>query len=134
MKFKSVGCVVLLIFSLSMVLLCTISSYERPDGLIVCLGRFGCFPDQLGGFVISVMLKTVSATLYLVHTLIQVHDTFAGNDLINSVLRPSMERTEYERLVDEKQRILEFLEAVDKEMERAHATIKAGGEWEARRE
>lgn len=43
-----------------------------------------------------------------------------------------MERTEYERLVDEKQRILEFLEAIDKEVERARATIKAGSEWEAK--
>ncbi len=43
-----------------------------------------------------------------------------------------MERTEYERLVDEKRRVEEFLEAIDKEMEQARATIKAGSEWEAK--
>lgn len=43
-----------------------------------------------------------------------------------------MERTEYERLVDEKRRVEEFLEAIDKEVEQARATIKAGSEWEAK--
>ena len=43
-----------------------------------------------------------------------------------------MERTEYERLVDEKRRVEEFLEAIDKDMEQARATIKAGSEWEAK--
>lgn len=43
-----------------------------------------------------------------------------------------MERTEYERLVDEKRRVEEFLAAIDKEMEQARATIKAGSEWEAK--
>ena len=43
-----------------------------------------------------------------------------------------MEKTEYERLVDEKRRIEEFLEAVNEEMERARTTIKAGSEWELR--
>lgn len=121
-----------MIFFLSRMSLCTASSNEGLDGLIVRLGRLGCFPDQPGGFGISVMLKAVSATLYLAHALIQVHDAFVRNDLINSALMASMERTEYERLVDEKQKILEFLEAIDKEMERAHATIKAGSEWEAK--
>ena len=43
-----------------------------------------------------------------------------------------MERTEYERLVDEKRKVEEFLEAVNEEMERARAAIKAGSEWEIR--
>ena len=44
-----------------------------------------------------------------------------------------MERAEYERLADEKRRVEEFLEAIDKEMEQGpRATIKAGSEWEAR--
>ena len=43
-----------------------------------------------------------------------------------------MEKTEYERLVDEKRRVEEFLKAIDNEMEQARATIKAGSEWEAK--
>lgn len=86
MKFKSVGCVVLLIFFLSWMLLRTASSYEGLDSLIVGLGRFGCLPDQLGRFMMSIVLKAVRAALYLAHTLIQVHNALVRNDLINSAL------------------------------------------------
>ena len=41
-------------------------------------------------------------------------------------------RTEYERLLDEKRKIEEFLETVSEEMERARAALKAGSEWEIR--
>ena len=41
-------------------------------------------------------------------------------------------RTEYERLLDEKRKIEEFLETVSEEMERTRATLKAGSEWEIR--
>lgn len=43
-----------------------------------------------------------------------------------------MERTEYERLVEEKQSLQKFLEAVNEEAERARAAIMVAGEWESR--